>query len=84
MVAPMPTLTLKNLPSKLHRELKHRAKVHHRSLNREAIATLQCAVATAQPRADEALEQDVRRVRSYFKRPVTAREIDRWKQAGRP
>ena len=36
----MPTITLKNIPADLHRELKKRAEEHHRSLNREILATL--------------------------------------------
>jgi plasmid stability protein len=35
----MATITLKNIPADLHRELKKRAEEHHRSLNREIIAT---------------------------------------------
>jgi len=36
----MATITLKNIPPDLHRELKNRAIAHHRSLNKEVIATL--------------------------------------------
>ena len=39
----MATITLKNIPADLHRELKKRAEEHHRSLNREIIATLKGA-----------------------------------------
>ena len=35
----MTTITLKNIPADLHRELKKRAEEHHRSLNKEIIAT---------------------------------------------
>jgi plasmid stability protein len=35
----MATITLKNIPADLHRELKKRAEEHHRSLNKEIIAT---------------------------------------------
>ena len=35
----MATITLKNIPADLHRELKKHAEEHHRSLNREIIAT---------------------------------------------
>jgi plasmid stability protein len=79
----MPTLTLKDLPRKLHRELKNRAKAHHRSLNKEVIATLQDATAVTRPLDNAAWEESVRRARSLFRRPVTARQIDRWKRAGR-
>jgi plasmid stability protein len=36
----MATITLKNIPADLHRELKKRAEERHRSLNREVLATL--------------------------------------------
>ena len=39
----MATITLKNIPADLHRELKKRAEEHHRSLNKEIIATLKSA-----------------------------------------
>jgi len=37
----MPTLTIKNIPRKLHRRLKQRAAEHRRSLNSEVIACLE-------------------------------------------
>jgi plasmid stability protein len=79
----MPSLTLKDLPRALHRELKNRAKAHHRSLNREVIATLQGATAASVRLDVTALEEAARRARSLFRRPVTARQIDKWKRAGR-
>jgi plasmid stability protein len=79
----MPTITLKNLPRDLHRELKNRARAHHRSLNKEVIVTLRSATATAIPFNTAALEESVRHARSLFRRPVTARQIDAWKRAGR-
>ena len=79
----MPTITLKNIPNKLHRELKKRAEEHHRSLNKEVIATLTQATAKATPFNAEALEESALRARSLFRRPVTARRIDAWKRAGR-
>lgn len=41
----MPTLTIKNLPPRLHKRLTTRAARHHRSLNSEVIACLEAAVA---------------------------------------
>ena len=35
----MATITLKNIPADLHRDLKKRAEEHHRCLNKEIIAT---------------------------------------------
>ena len=79
----MASITLKNVPAELHRELKKRAKEHHRSLNKEIIATLTNA-ASGTVRLDPTdLEKSVRQARALFRRPVTAREIDRWKRKGR-
>jgi plasmid stability protein len=77
------TITLKNIPAELHRELKKRAEEHHRSLNREILATLKNAT-SGTIRLDPAkLEESVRRARSLFRRPITARQIDRWKREDR-
>jgi hypothetical protein len=68
---------------KLHRELKKRAEEHHRSLNKEIIATLKSATSGPIPFDPTKLEESVRWARSLFRRPITAREIDRSKRAGR-
>jgi len=77
------TITLKNIPADLHRQLKKRAEEHHRSLNKEIIATLKSATGGSIPLDPTKLEESVRRARSLFRRPITAREIDRWKREGR-
>jgi plasmid stability protein len=79
----VPTITIKGIPRELHRALKSRAKAHHRSLNREVIATLQSAGNDTRHRDVPALIEEARAVRTKFKRPVTAREINSWKRAGR-
>jgi plasmid stability protein len=74
---------LKDIPRQLHRELKSRAQANHRSLNKEAIATLQAATAPA-VRADLAgMMTQARAARRQFKRALSAREIARWKNKGR-
>jgi plasmid stability protein len=75
--------TLKNIPAELHRELKKRAEEHHRSLNKEIIATLKQAASGTTRRDAAKLEQSVRQARALFRRPVTTREINRWKRQGR-
>ena len=40
----MITITLKDIPREVHAALKHRAKQHGRSLNKEALACLENAV----------------------------------------
>jgi plasmid stability protein len=79
----MAIITLKNIPADLHRDLKKRAEQHHRSLNKEIIATLKSATSGPIPLDPTKLEESVRRARSLFRRPITAREIDRWKREGR-
>jgi len=79
----MPTITLKSLPRDLHRKMRARAKANHRSLNREVIATLQAATTAARPLNANVLQELVRHARSLFQRPITARQIDAWKRAGR-
>lgn len=53
----MSTLTLKNLPADLHERLRARARAHRRSLNQEAIACIEAALARPVPDADAILEQ---------------------------
>jgi plasmid stability protein len=79
----MPTITIKNLPSNLHRELKNRAKAHRRSLNKEVIATLKNATGETRPVDVDALIREARAARSKFTRQISAAEIDTWKRAGR-
>jgi plasmid stability protein len=78
------TITLKNIPADLHRELKKRAEEHHRSLNKEIISTLRSASGKAQRVDIEALIREARIARSKFRREIKAAEIDAWKRIGRP
>jgi plasmid stability protein len=80
----MPTITLKNIPRDLHRTLKNRARVHHRSLNKEVIATLQSATGETHRVDVDELIREARVARSKFTREISAAEIDAWKRAGRP
>jgi plasmid stability protein len=83
MVAQMPTITLKGLPRSLHRELKNRAKAHHRSLNREVLATLQSATSHSDSIDPAALIRQARAVRKKFKRQVSPAQIRAWIRRGR-
>ncbi|MGH7935721.1 MAG: FitA-like ribbon-helix-helix domain-containing protein [Chthoniobacterales bacterium] len=79
----MPNITLKNIPRELHRALKNHAKTHHRSLNKEVIATLQAAAMGA-PIADATkLIAEARAARSKFKGRTNLKEIQAFKIAGR-
>jgi antitoxin FitA len=83
MVAVMPSITLKNLPRDLHRQLKIRAKAHHRSLNGEVIATLQRATDSGIPIDADMMVREAREARRQFKRVIAPGEISAWKKRGR-
>ena len=80
----MATITLKNIPADLHRELKRRAEEHHRSLNREILATLKSVTAKTHRLDVEALIREARAARAKFRRQISDAEINAWKRAGRP
>jgi len=79
----MATITLKNIPADLHRELKKRAEENHRSLNGEILATLKSASDQSRPVDPAALIRAARAARKKFKRQVSAREIRTWIRRGR-
>lgn len=63
MVALMKSITLKDIPPPIHAALKRRAKLHGRSLNKEALACLEMAVAPT--RVDpQALLHEIRKHRA--------------------
>jgi plasmid stability protein len=78
------TITLKNIPADLHRKLKKRAKEHHRSLNREIIATLQGAANQSLRIEPAALIREARAIRKKFKREISPAQIRTWIRHGRP
>jgi len=80
----MATITLKNIPAELHRQLKKRAEEHHRSLNKEIIATLKSATDKTHRVDVEALIREARAVRAKFTRQISDAEINTWKRTGRP
>jgi plasmid stability protein len=80
----MASITLKNIPADLHRELKKRAEEHHRSLNGEILATLKSATGKTHAVDIQALIRNARAARAKFTRQITDAEINEWKRAGRP
>lgn len=78
----MPTLTLKDLPKDVHRELKARAARHRRSLNGEAIACLEEAVKGERVNVDALLAR-ARAARRRVRGLVTGSSISRFKRSGR-
>jgi plasmid stability protein len=80
----MATITLKNIPAELHRQLKKRAEEHHRSLNKEIIAALTSAASETHRVDVEAMTREARAARAKFTRQISEAEINAWKRAGRP
>ena len=80
----MASITLKNIPADLHRELKRRAEEHQRSLNREILATLKDATGKTHSVDVAALIREARAARAKFTRQLSEAEINAWKRAGRP
>ncbi len=78
----MPSLTLKDIPRRLHQQLRERAERHRRSLSQEALACLEQVVA-AEPVDVDALLAKARALRADVK-PVRQRDLDNWVQHGRP
>ncbi len=78
----MTTVTIKGLPSDVHRAFKARAKSRGRSLNREIIGTLEAAVRAVAVDAEDILRQ-AHQVREASTAYLTQREIDASRKAGR-
>ena len=79
----MITITLKGMPKDVHKALKHRARQHGRSLNKEALACLEQAVAPV--RVDvEAMRADLRLHRAQLPGRLTDALLREARQAGRP
>ena len=78
----MPSLTLKDIPKRLHQQLKERAERHRRSLSQEALACLEQVVA-AEPVDVAAVLRKARAERAHVK-PMRQRDLDAWIREGRP
>jgi plasmid stability protein len=78
----MASLTLKDIPPRLHRQLRERAERNRRSLSQEALACLEQVVLAA-PIDVKALLRDARALRERVK-PIRDADIDDWKRQGRP
>jgi plasmid stability protein len=80
----MPTVTIKNIPERVYRELKRQAARHHRSLNQEVIALLEAGSASV-PLDPDAFLTHVRRIRPIPRKDtLTDRKLNRLKREGRP
>ena len=54
---PMPTLTIKGVPPKLHEKLKERAERHRRSMNSEPLTILERTLTPSRKSAEEAIAE---------------------------
>lgn len=79
----MVAITLKSLPTTLHRALKVRAARHKRSLNQEVIAVLEEAVAPCRRVDVEAMLAETKRFRDSLNFQAKPAEIDAFKREGR-
>ena len=78
----MASLTLKDIPRRLHQQLKERAVRNRRSLSQEAMACLEQAVA-AEPVDAAVVLRKARTERAQVK-PVRQRDLDAWIRERRP
>jgi plasmid stability protein len=79
----MSTITLKEIPRALHRELKQRAKAHGRSLNKEIIHCLEASIYPRRVDAEELLHR-IQVVREQIGGYLTDEELKKMKNEGRP
>lgn len=80
--AVMSTITLKDVPKKLHHSLKEQAKAHGRSLNKEVIATLEASLSGNNINTADLINQ-ARLVRECTPVYMTAKDLDAYKNDGR-
>lgn len=81
----MPTITLKNVPPGLHRQLKDRATRNFRSLNSEILASLTDSLARPERDSEQALA-DARALRAKLAAQgvwLTEDDLRQAKEAGR-
>jgi plasmid stability protein len=78
----MSTITIKDLPAPLHRELKARAEAHGRSLNTEVISCLETTVQSRPVDVEELLRR-ARELRASIGGRLTATQLRKLKNAGR-
>ena len=78
----MASLTLKDIPRRLHQQLKERAARHRRSMSKEALACLEQAIA-AEPVDAVALLRRAKAERAHVK-PIKAADLNAWLRQGRP
>jgi plasmid stability protein len=78
----MSAITIKDMPARLHRELKARAEIHGRSLNTEVLACLETSVRSSAVDIDRLLE-NARALRRSTPVRLTEKDLVALKGAGR-
>ena len=78
----MATVTVKDLPAKLHRQLKARALRHRRSLNSEILSVLEAATAAQKVDPDDLLGRAAA-LRGRVGGHLTDSDLAALRQAGR-
>jgi antitoxin FitA len=76
------SITIKNIPDDLYLRLKHAANANHRSMNGQAIASLDDALKHPRQSAEEWLA-GVDTLRKSIGKKFKAADIARFKQTGR-
>ena len=79
----MVTITLKDIPEPLHAALKTRARQHGRSLNKEALACLESAVAPVEVNT-QALLVELRQHRAAIPGQLDDSLLHQARHSGRP
>ncbi|HNV70877.1 MAG TPA: Arc family DNA-binding protein [Candidatus Ozemobacteraceae bacterium] len=78
----MPSITVKNIPEALHRQLRQRAKEHDRSINGEILFILR-SVCRKTPQRLKGLEDRITALRNSMSGPVSEKLIDEAIETGR-
>ncbi|MBU2444924.1 MAG: Arc family DNA-binding protein [Bacteroidetes bacterium] len=79
----MPSLTIKNIPEKVYKNLKRRAEFHRRSINSEVINCLEKATSSQKVDVESTLK-DARELRNRIGLKVSNKELFKLKNEGRP
>lgn len=82
--APMPAITVKNIPDDLYQRLRSAAAIHHRSINSELLVCLEEVLQPVRLTVDEHLAAAARLRAQLDGLRVTEKEISAAKRAGRP
>lgn len=79
----MLSLTIKNIPERVYKNLKRRAELHRRSINSEVINCLEKA--TSSQKVDvESVLKEARELRKRIGLKVSNKELCKLKDEGRP